>query len=71
MKEGTEYFAGRMADLQADNASSRPHHAQHFSEALSNIGQVAYGEGGAAAINTVIRQVNRFSITDAQLNLVL
>src|SRR2546426_6358789 len=71
MEERTEDFARRMADFQADNSPSWSHYAQHLTESLTNIGQIAYSESGTAAVNAVIRQINMFGISNPQLNLVL
>ena len=56
-----------MTDLQANNTTTRSYHAQHLAKSPFNVGQVAHCECRAAAINTVIRQVNLLSITYAQI----
>src|SRR5579864_8358640 len=71
MKERAENFARWVADFQADHAPAWPHHAQHFTKALANIGQVARGKGGTAAIDTVVRQVDMLRVAQPQLDLVL
>src|SRR5487761_318950 len=71
MEQGTENFAGRVADLQADHATAGPHDAQHFAKALANVREIAYGEGRAAAIDTIIGQIDLFGITHAQFDLLL
>src|SRR6266566_238895 len=71
VEKGTENFAGRMTDLQANYASSRAHHAQHFPEPLPNIGQVTYCESGTAAINAIIWQIDMLGIPKTQVNTVL
>src|SRR5579885_3270038 len=71
MEERAENAARWMTDFQADHPSARTHHAQHLTKALANIGQVADGKSGAAAIHAVVRQVDMLSITRTQFDAVL
>src|SRR5579884_1045893 len=68
VEEGAQYFARRVADFQADDATARAHHAQHLAKALPDISQVAHGESGAAAIDAIVGQVDLLSITHAQVD---
>ena len=52
-------------DMITPDTSAWAHYTQHFTKALSNIGQVAYCKSRAAAINTVIRQVKMLGISNA------
>src|SRR5712692_1066057 len=71
MKEGAEYPARGVTDFQADDSSSRPHHAQHLAESLSNIAQVAHCESGTAAVDAVVGQIDVLGIPGAQFDPVL
>src|SRR5216683_1438778 len=71
MKEGAEYPAGRVTDFQADDSSSRPHHAQHLAEPLWDIAQVAHCESGTAAVDAVVGQIDVLGIASTQFDPVL
>src|SRR5258707_12750324 len=64
MEKRTENPAWGVADLKTYNPSARSYHSQHFTKALTNVCQVTYSKGGAAAIDAIIRQVNVFSVAN-------
>src|SRR5581483_2183789 len=71
MKQRAKDFAGWVADLQADDATTRAYNAQHFAEALFNISEVAYCEGRAVAIDAVVWEIDMLCIAHAQFDAIL
>src|SRR5579862_7630460 len=60
-----------MANLQADDTTTGAYYPQHFAKSLFKVGEVAYGKCRATTINAIVRQVNMFGVTAAQVDAIL